>query len=212
VTPCQPTNGSAPQPNGLSEAACSTASADSPPARRGRLTLIHGCMFSGKTSKLIHLLEQRDAATAVAVKHVRDTRYQIHRIVTHDQKAYPARVAECAAVIPDALGRRTAFVAVDEGHFFGMDLLVVVGRLRDRGVDLAVTTLDYDSWGRPFPCFLELAQDADECLSGVVSCARCGSRADRTQRLTPIIDGQMVGGPEAYEPRCQACWQPPPAG
>ena len=41
-------------------------------------------------------------------------------------------------------------------------------------------------------------------------CAKCGREADRNQRVSPIVDGNIIGGPEAFEPRCEACWQPPP--
>ena len=45
---------------------------------------------------------------------------------------------------------------------------------------------------------------------GYNRCGRCGREATYTQRLTPIIDGNIVGGPESYEPRCRQCWSPPP--
>ncbi len=209
----QPTNDDARRPpaaSSSSESANLCAATDPCSGRRGRLTLIYGCMFSGKTTKLIYLLEQRDPNTVVAVKHAVDTRYRLDSIVSHDQKSFSARVADRADSIPDLLSEQTCLVAIDEGHFFGMALLPVVGRLLDLGMDLALTTLDHDSWGRPFSCFLALQECADACETGSVPCARCGATAVRTQRLTPIVDGKMVGGPEAYEPRCVECWQPPP--
>jgi thymidine kinase len=101
-------------------------------------------------------------------------------------------------------------VALDEAHFFNGGLDEIVADLKRRGIDVMLTSLDRDSWGRPFAVVEQLRRIADEQITLHAVCAKCGAQADRTQRLTPIIDGQMVGGPESYEPRCQNCWLPPP--
>ena len=37
-----------------------------------------------------------------------------------------------------------------------------------------------------------------------------GAVAEPTQRWTPVVEGRIVGGSEACEPRGAACWRPPP--
>jgi thymidine kinase len=101
-------------------------------------------------------------------------------------------------------------VAIDEGHFFDAELPEVCSELARRGLEVAVASLDLNSWGQSFAVIARLKQVADHCLVKTAVCVRCGRTATYTQRLTPIIDGNIVGGPESFEPRCRDCWSPPP--
>jgi thymidine kinase len=167
-------------------------------------------MFSGKTTELLRRLDGRPPETVQAFKHVIDDRYEPDAIVTHGGKAMPGVSVADAEAIPGQLGGGVELVAVDEGHFFGEPLVDVCRSLAGRGISVIVTSLDRDSWGRPFPVAEQLAAIAEEAVLKQAVCARCGATGDRTQRLTPIVDGNMVGGPESYEPRCRSCWTPPP--
>ena len=172
--------------------------------------MICGCMFSGKTTVLFRRLEQYPASAILAFKHVIDRRYSADEIVSHGGKAWPAVPIATVAEIPGRIRADFRIVALDEAHFFDGAIVRTAGDLTQRGIDVILTSLDRDSWGRPFAVAEELRAIADESLMLHAVCARCGAKADRTQRLTPIVDGNMVGGPESYEPRCQACWLPPP--
>ncbi len=125
----------------------------------------------------------------------------------------PARSAlETCAL--DGEGYREAVGAsaspLHKGGYGGVSLCDVVSILAARGIDVIVAALQPDSWGRPFPVVTSLLERADHPILTTATCARCGRRAERTQRLTPIVNGQMVVGPENYEPRCCNCWRPPP--
>ena len=176
----------------------------------GTITVICGCMFSGKTTELLRRLEAYPRGAAFAFKHVIDTRYSASAIVSHGGKALPAIVVAKASEIERHITDDTEMVAIDEAHFFDEGLADVVACLAERGVDVVLTSLQPDSWGRPFPLAERLLAIADEPTVTTATCARCGRIADRTQRLTPIIDGQMVVEPDNYEPRCRNCWRPPP--
>jgi thymidine kinase len=167
-------------------------------------------MFSGKTTELLRRLDARGTARVLAFKHVVDDRYDPDAIVTHGGRALPGIAVAGADAIRREIGAGVALVAVDEGHFFDASLIDVSRELVERGVDVIVTSLDLDSWGRPFAVAERLAAMADETVVMQATCGRCGAGADHTQRLTPIVDGNMVGGPESYEPRCRKCWRPPP--
>lgn len=180
-----------------------------PLARRGSVTLIAGCMFSGKTTELLRRLDRCDATRVRVFKHVIDRRYAGDSIVTHGGLARPATaIALAAELVPFAEPGTT--IALDEAHFFDADLPNVVEEVIRGGTDVILTLLDRDSWGCPFAVGVALEGLADESVVLTARCARCGRSANRTQRLTPIVDGQMVGGTESYEPRCRDCWQPPP--
>ncbi len=174
---------------------------------RGLLTLLTGCMFSGKTTELLRRVA---AAGSVQVfKHAMDDRYRRDAVVTHTGELTDAEVVRGADEIAAKVHAGTRLVAIDEAHFFEIELCTVIDTLRSRGVDLIVTALDRGSWGQRFPVVDRLLELADECVQKFAVCAQCGGRAEWTQRLTPIIEGRLVGGPEAYEPRCARCWHAP---
>lgn len=178
--------------------------------RCGSVTLICGCMFSGKTSAMLRALGAVPVERAAMFKHDRDDRYSRSAVVTHNGIEWPACVVHCAEEIPARLGPEVVAVGIDEGHFFGLGLMVVCDRLRALGLDVFVTALDMDSWGQSFTSMEALATTANrvERLTGI--CGRCGDVATHTQRTTPIIAGRIIGGAEAFEPRCRNCWTPPP--
>lgn len=176
----------------------------------GAVTMIHGCMFSGKTTELLRRLEAYPSGKALAFKHAVDTRYSASAIVSHGGKATPAIVVRNADEIERHVTEDIEMVAIDEAHFFDESLADVVARLAGRRIDIVLTSLQPDSWGRPFPVVERLRAIAGEPILTTATCARCGAEADRTQRLTPIINGNMVVEPDHYEPRCRKCWRPPP--
>jgi len=177
---------------------------------RGHLAVICGCMFSGKTTELLRRLAGCRPASALVFKHIIDNRYREDAIVSHGGKAYPATAIAHAHHIIDRIHEDMEIVAVDEAHFFDLSLVEVCRKMSALGKSVIITSLDRDSWGRPFPVAERLRSIANEPIVKRAICARCGAPADRTQRITPIINGDMVGGPESYEPRCKACWKPPP--
>ena len=177
---------------------------------RGTIELICGCMFSGKSVEMLGRLRAKGLDRVRAFKHPRDNRYSDSEIVTHGHDHYPATIVRRADEILGHVRGDEELVGIDEGHFFDERLPDVCDRLANMGIDVLVTALDPDSWGRPFAVLEGLKQMADRVTVRMAVCARCGQPADRNQRTAPIAGGNIVGGPEAFEPRCTVCWHPPP--
>ena len=176
----------------------------------GRLSVLCGCMFAGKTTELIRRASRLDPGKVAIFKHAIDDRYAPDAVVSHAGKALRAVPVQNGAELVTVAARTEArLAAIDEGHFFDATVIMAVDALRSRGVDVLLATLDRDSWGRPFPVVDRLRAVADEVIVLYATCARCGGQADRTQRLTPIQGECLVGGPESYEPRCARCWHAP---
>ncbi|MFQ5415221.1 MAG: thymidine kinase [Phycisphaerae bacterium] len=192
------------------EAAARTGAPVRSTPRPGVVTLITGCMFSGKTTELLRLLRRVPPDRRVVVKHACDDRYERDAVVSHGGDAVPARRIVRPEDIPTHVTAHTRFVAIDEAHFLGQPLPAVVQTLAAGGVDVVATALDRSSWGTPFPVVDALRALADRHIHRQGTCARCGAAATHSQRLTPILDGRMIGGADSYEPRCAACWTPPP--
>lgn len=181
---------------------------------RGRLEIICGCMFAGKTGRLIALLEAAGARglRVVAFKHQLDARYDPANLATHDGRRFDALTADSPAGIPGRCSTADV-VGIDEAQFFGRGLVAVCEHLRTRGQRVIVAGIDHDAWGRPFPPLPQLREIADAVEMMHVGCTICGRPARFSQRVVPLNGPDMVGGPGQYQPRCQACFVPlpPPA-
>jgi thymidine kinase len=176
----------------------------------GSITLISGCMFSGKTTVLIREVRAAmDSGRQVVVfKHGDDQRYAAAEVVTHTGTRVEARAVRDSEGIAEGAGTAEV-VAVDEGHFFDDGLPQVCAALRDRGVDVIVTALDRTWKGGHFPAIRKLAELADRQEQVLATCVRCGRPAVLSQRIRPFDrPGDFVGGAESYEPRCEECFVP----
>lgn len=175
----------------------------------GRIEVICGCMFSGKTTELIRRLRAAEASgrRVVGVKPARDTRSGEDHFATHHGVTLPARSAHDAAGVL-ALGEEAQVVGVDEAHFFGAALAPACAELAARGRRIIVAGVDRDHRGEPFDPFPALLCEATEVLRLTAPCARCGRPAAHSQRLVQGDDRIVVGGAGAYEARCRECFEP----
>ncbi len=188
----------------------------------GRLEVITGCMFSGKTEELIRRLERVRIArgSVLLFKATIDNRYSARAVVTHYGREFEAHPlepgSESLAILTAAVGeealRTSSVVAFDEGNFFSERLPEVCEALVAMGKRVIVAGLDLTFAGEPFgpmPTLMALADQVDK-LHAV--CTQCGEVATRSQRL---IDGRpapaddpviQVGGVGTYEARCRSCY------
>ena len=74
--------------------------------RRGRITVVCGCMFSGKSARLVRAFRAAEQAgtSVVAFKHADDDRYASGQIVTHDGQSIDAvPIADARRLVETAL-------------------------------------------------------------------------------------------------------------
>jgi thymidine kinase len=180
--------------------------------RNGRLEVITGPMFCGKTDELIRRLRRATIAKQKiqVFKPGFDDRYEVEKVTSHAGNEFEAIPIETVSQIWDLLEDHVTVVAIDEAQFFEGEILEVVDDLVDRGIRVIVAGLDMDFRGEPFgqmPFLLAKAEMVDK-LSAI--CMKCGESAFRTQRL---VDGKpahyddpvvIVGASELYEARCRA--------
>lgn len=177
---------------------------------QGRLEVICGPMFAGKTTMLMRRIsEARAEGVAVRVfRPSRDTRSNPASIQTHGGRSMPAVEIDSGDQVLDAR-HACAMAAIDEAHFFAAALLDPCLELRRRGCTVLVTGVDLDHRGRMFEPFASLMPHADAVHRLQGTCARCGRPSTHTQRLVEEEDRIMVGGDDLYEARCAACFRPP---
>ncbi len=178
---------------------------------RGRIEVICGSMFSGKTEELIRRVRRAQIAKqqVQVFKPAIDTRFARERVTSHNGQDFHARPCSASAEIMDGTEAETTVVAIDEAQFFDAGLVEVVDKLAMRGVRVILAGLDLDFRGEPFGPMPKLMAQAEDVTKLHAICVICGEEASRTQRLVngqparyndPII---MVGAAEAYEARCR---------
>lgn len=177
----------------------------------GRIEVVCGSMFSGKTEELIRRLRRAKIARqeVQVFKPVLDNRYAEEKVVSHNGQGLHAEAVASAKEIFEKLAPETTVVGVDEAQFFDEELPSVVDTLAARGVRVILAGLDMDFRGEPFGVMPQLMARAEEVQKLHAICVVCGEEASRTQRLVngsparyddPVI---MVGASEVYEARCR---------
>ncbi len=181
----------------------------------GWIEVICGSMFSGKTEELIRRVRRAQIARQhlQVFKHSLDIRYAQREVASHNGLQFEAVPVENAAQLQTLIAPETTVVAIDEGQFFGPELIDLCQQLADRGVRVIVGGLDMDFRGEPFGPMPQLMAVAERVDKLQAICVICGGPASHTQRL---IDGApaayddpviMVGANEVYQARCRGCHQ-----
>lgn len=189
------------------------------PGSGGRIEVISGCMFSGKTEELIRRIRQ----VSIARQSFRiftpllDARYGLNQVASHAGARIEARPIQFATEILTYI-EDTHVVAIDELHLLEdtPDQIVDICQgLAERGLRVIISGLDQNYRAEPFPAMASLMAIAEQVDKLYAICVRCGAYATRSQRL---INGRpapanaptiVVGGQELYEARCRACYQAP---
>lgn len=175
----------------------------------GRIEVVCGSMFSGKTEELIRRLKRARIARqkALIFKPTVDTRYSVTNVVSHDHNSIPSTpVASSADILAEAEGYDV--IGIDEAQFFDDGITSVCNQLANNGVRVIVAGLDMDFQGHPFGPMPALCAVADEVTKVNAICVRCGSLAYVSHRLTVDDDRLVVlGERNKYEPLCRSCYE-----
>lgn len=181
--------------------------------RAGSITVVTGCMFSGKTEELIRLVRRAIHARQVVqvFKSAVDTRCETEVIRTHDGVTLKATSVQNSEELERALLPNVNVVGIEEVQFFDDRIVDLCMRLADRGVQVICAGLDQDFRGMPFGFMPRLLALAEDVIKLHAICKVCGRPASRTQRL---VDGRpaawsdpmiLIGAEETYEARCRRC-------
>jgi thymidine kinase len=190
-----------------------TDTAKSETVEPGRMEVITGPMFSGKSEELIRRLKRAQIARlrVVSFKPDIDLRYQPDAIASHS-----AQTIEAVAVRDVERMRAVLFpvldtidvVGIDESQFFDDTLIGLAMELVQAGKRVLLAGLDTTFAGEPFAPIPELMAIADEVLKLSAVCMVCGAPAIHTQRLGTSQQLVVVGATGVYEARCRACFRP----
>ncbi len=178
----------------------------------GKLTVIAGPMFSGKTGKLVGLVDvfTKMGYRVVIIKPKIDNRYGVsEEIISHDKKRTKALLVDGESpesVIKQILANDVDKVIIDEVQFFHKEKIkVVVKTLRKLGKHVIAAGLMYDYRRAPFGATVDLMGLADERLELIAICQKCGSLARHSQRIRGSKKQVDVGAANKYIAVCESC-------
>ncbi|MCI5912584.1 MAG: thymidine kinase [Prevotella sp.] len=175
---------------------------------QGRIEVICGSMFSGKTEELIRRMKRaRFAKQKVEIfKPAIDVRYSDEDVVSHDHNIIPSTPIDSSDSIL-LLSSDTDVVGIDEAQFFDNRLPDVCNELANRGVRVIVAGLDMDYKGVPFGPIPALCAIADDVTKVHAICVKCGALAYVSHRLVANDKRVLLGETEEYEPLCRDCYR-----
>lgn len=186
-------------------------------AKKGRLEVVCGSMFSGKTEELMRKIKRSEYARqrVLVLKPQIDNRKSVTCIVSHDGRSRTAHALDSSDVaIQSVLEFAQSFdvIGIDEVQFFPEEIVRVICKLVEMGKHVVAAGLDLDFRGEPFGIMPYLLAIADKVLKLKAICVVCAKDAHHTQRLVngqpakysdPII---LVGAEDFYEARCRNCF------
>ena len=175
--------------------------------RQGRIEVICGSMFSGKTEELIRRLNRaRIAQQKVEIyKPLLDTRYSEEDVVSHDSNSVASTPVDSSQSIL-LMATEADVVGIDEAQFFDEGLIEVCNTLANRGKRIIIAGLDMDFKGVPFGPMPALCAIAEDVTKVHAICVRCGNLAHVSHRIVEGDKQVMLGELQEYEPLCRHCY------
>jgi thymidine kinase len=175
-------------------------------ADEGRIELIVGPMFSGKSTRLIGVIRKftYKAKKTIMVKYFADKRFtEKSEIVTHDLLKYDSIECKNLREHFDKL-KNYDIIGIDEGQFFP-DLVEVCEELALMKKTVIIAALNGDFRMEPFPVIAKIIPKADKIKLLKAYCFNCHKDARFTLRIVQSNETVLIGAGEAYKPACREC-------
>lgn len=173
----------------------------------GKLELIIGPMFSGKSTELIRRIRllQKINRKVLVVKPTIDSRYVVDKVTTHNFESVECMILDRLSDINNIICDYHTIV-IDEGQFFSDLNSTVIMWLDTYPINIIVGGLDGDFQKNPIGTILELIPHSDSCVKYCSYCNICNDEtpAPFTLRTVKSNDTVLVGGAESYIPVCRA--------
>ncbi len=176
--------------------------------RRGRIEVICGSMFSGKTEELIRRMKRAIFARQKVeiFKPAMDVRYSDEDVVSHEGNSIHSTPIDSSQSLL-LLAQDCDVIGIDEAQFFDQGIVDVCNLLANQGIRVIVAGLDLDFKGEPFGPMPALLAIADEVSKVHAICVRCGALAYVSHRLVDVEKQVLLGEKMEYEPLCRECYR-----
>lgn len=180
----------------------------------GYLDITLGCMFSGKTKKLIQTFHKYAHKDIVAINYYLDTRYGESGIYTHDGEYIPCLMIDNLFEAwfnknhdcHDTLENNT-YILINEAQFFN-NLFDVVCSMIKCGKKVFIYGLDGDFQQNKFGEIFDLIPYCDTIEKLRANCNYCENLAIFSKRIEENNDQILIGN-NNYIPLCRKCFNTP---
>lgn len=175
----------------------------------GRIELIIGCMYSGKTTEIIRRIQMYLTLNKpVAIfTHSSDTRYcEEGNIVTHNQnvvKGIPLNILH--GMFDMDIYKNSEIIFIEEGQFFPDLFETVIQCANTDGKHVIVSGLDGDFLLNPFEQIVRLIPHAEYVKKYNALCKKCGdgTPASFSKRIVDSNVRELIGSDGIYEAVCR---------
>lgn len=180
--------------------------------KKGKLTVIAGPMFAGKTTKLITLYRvfKKNGFKVICFKaEGAEVKNRNGKTNSHDEQILPVIFIENRRpqlILKFVKKEKPDKVLIDSTQFFPDNPTKrVVFKLLDQGIDVVVNGLLYDYKRKYFRLMHELFDLADERMELFAICERCGARAKNTERVSGGVKRLEATTKAKYIASCSRC-------
>lgn len=178
----------------------------------GKIEIICGPMFSGKTEELLRRVNRfkYSKKDVLLFKPKIDNRYSKSKIISHNKNKESAHLIDTIDDIKKYCekNKEIRVIAVDEVQFVKSNrpLYLDFLNLKLKGYEIILSGLDMDFRGIPFPLIPEIMAIADEVKKLKAVCFDCGSDAGMSYKIEKTNEIIDVGASEKYKSLCFNCW------
>ena len=176
-------------------------------AQIGKISIIIGPMFSGKSTELIRNIKRYSIKkkSTIVVAYEFDNRYSNDKkVVTHDKYEYPAiKSSNLSDILNTLLSYEV--IGIDEGQFYP-DLVNVCEELANKGKIVIISALSGNFKREPFEVISKILPKCESILNISAICFNCNEDAHYTLRISEDKDEIVIGGEEKYKPSCRECY------
>ncbi len=171
----------------------------------GKIEIITGCMFSGKSTELLHRL-QTSSKNFLLIKPKLDTRYDKRNVITHSGKKESAIIVNSVSEIFEKL-QGIKILGIDEAQFFSPRIVKDCLTIKKLGLRIIIAGLNKDYLNKKFKSVDGLIKIADSTTKLYAVCSKCSSPANRSHRITNQRSKILLGHKNFYEPLCEKCYE-----
>jgi len=176
----------------------------------GKIQLILGPMFSGKSSELLRRIRRYKLANkrVIVIKHELDLqRTESSYLATHDQQIYEAVTYD---KLESGLKEYSNFedydiIGIDEGQFFS-DLALFSDKMANLGKIVIISALHSTFERKAFDYITQLIPLCEDITTLTAICKRCSADASFNYRIGQSKELIFIGNEESYIPLCRSCY------
>ena len=171
------------------------------------LKLILGCMYSGKTTEIIRIVNslKHIGENPIIIKPKIDNRYSINKISTHNKNENDCITLDS---LPEFNDNDNKYIIIEEAQFFNDLYQFVIYQVDILEKNIIVVGLDGDSNRENFGEIHKLLPICDEIIKLKAYCSICknGTLGIFSKRISDNKSKILVGSDKDYIAVCRKCY------